>query len=200
MEEKGKATGFQDQLLRRAANGDTDAFGTLIMHYEKLVYNIAYRMFGNPEDAKDMAQESFIKIYKNIDKCTDISYFRSWLCTVTTNTCIDELRKRRGKMTESMDKQLETEGGAIKRQLQSSVLTPEDCYMTKEMGQQLQTVISQLPPEQRVLVILRDMQGYSYGELADIMEAPLGTVKSRLARARQSLQEKITALREQNRL
>jgi RNA polymerase sigma-70 factor (ECF subfamily) len=191
---------FQEALLLKAKQGDIPSFEALILQYEKLIFNIAYRMFGNPEDARDLSQEALIKIYKNIDKCTDIRHFKSWIYTVTGNACIDELRKRKGKTAISIDEQLELSEGSVQKQLRSADDTPEEGYLNKELGETLQKAIGKLTPDKRRLVILRDVQGLSYQELSEFTNTSMGTVKSKLARARSDLKDILTKLKEQNKL
>ncbi|MDR2903798.1 MAG: RNA polymerase sigma factor [Clostridiales bacterium] len=191
---------FQEALLKKAKQGYIPAFEKLILQYEKLIYNIAYRMFGNQEDARDLSQETLIKIYKNIGKCVDIRHFKSWLYTVTGNTCIDELRRRKGKTTDSIDEDLEFSEGNVKKQMRSGDKTPEESYLNNELGETLQKAIGRLSPDKRRLVILRDIRGLSYAELSEITDTSMGTVKSKLARARGELKDILTKLKEQNKL
>lgn len=193
-------TDFQNDLLKKAMQGDLSSFEALIIHYEKLIFNISYRMFGNIEDAKDISQEALIKIYKNINKCVDIKHFRSWIYTVTNNTCIDELRKRKGKITDSIDERLYIDESSVVKQIKSKDLSPEDDYVNKELGETIQKAIDKLSPDKKQLIVLRDIQGLSYNELAEITDSSLGTVKSRLARARSSLKDILLKLKEQNKL
>ena len=176
-----------DVLFKKASKGNIDAFGKLIFEYEKIIYNVAYRLMGNTEDAKDMSQEVLIKIYKNLDKCKEIKYLKSWIYTVTTNTCIDEIRKRKNKYTESLDSENNTEDGEILRQIKSDILTPEEQVLKKEKNNQLQNAINQLPTNYKTIIVLRDINNLSYDEIAKITNLNLGTVKSRLPRARKAL-------------
>ncbi len=185
-------------ILAKAAAGDTAAFGQMLSHYEGLVYNIIFRMFANREDANDLFQEVFIKVYKSMGHCQNLKHFKSWLCRITTNTCIDELRRRKGKETKSLDESLSSEGEFLDNQLHLKVVqakpqaTPEEAVVRREMWQDLQQALNRLPEEDRALVILRDMQGLSYDQLAEAFGLPLGTVKSRLSRARIKLKNTYT--------
>ena len=189
---------LDDSLLQRAATGDMDAFEELILGYEKLIYNITYRMLGNAEDARDASQEVLIKIYKNLGKCTSIKAFKSWVYTVANNTCIDEIRKRKNKPFESLNKLIQTEDGDIQQQLPADDPTPEERFLEQERREILQQAICQLSPEHRTLIVLRDIQGLHYEELANATGTSLGTVKSRLSRARTQLCQIISKIREQN--
>jgi len=187
-----------DELLQQAALGNLEAFEALIQSYERLIYNITYRALGNPEDARDASQEVCIKIYKNIGKCTSIKAFKSWVYTVANNTCIDEIRRRKNKTADSLDALVQTDDGTMEKQLRSDDLTPEENLLLKEKREILQEAILQLSPEHRVLIVLRDIQGLSYDELADTTNTSLGTVKSRLSRARIQLRKILIEIKEQN--
>jgi len=187
-----------DSMLQRAVSGDMEAFETLIRSYEKLIYNITYRMLGNPDDARDASQEVFIKIYKNLSKCANMKAFKSWVYTVTNNTCIDEIRKRKNKTADSLDAMIRTEDGEMEKQFPADELTPEERLLRKESRESLKKAIMQLSPEHRSLIVLRDIRGLSYSELAEATGASLGTVKSRLSRARNQLCQIVLKSREQN--
>ena len=176
-------TESNSDILKRSQQGDISAFEELIVSYEKLIYNIAYRMFSNSEDAKDVTQEVFIKIYKNINKCSDLKVFKNWACTIATNTCIDELRRRKGVYTENIDDILEVDFVAAKLK----IVTPEEIVLKKEGINEIQSCMNRLSPEYKVLIILRDVQGMSYQEISEITNVQLGTVKSRISRARKNL-------------
>lgn len=181
------------QTLKRVAAGDIEAFEQMMRHYENLVYNIAYRMFSNREDAKDVLQDVFIKVFKNISGCGSLGHFKSWICKITTNTCIDELRKRRNKNEESLDGApgFDEGDGAMENQLMLRIVsdskTPEEELLDKEAWRELQNAICSLPEDDRTLIVLRDIHGLSYNELAAVTAQNLGTVKSRLSRARSRL-------------
>lgn len=171
-------------LTKKAKQGDTTAFEKLIISHERNVYNIAYRMFNNEEDAKDISQEVFMKVYKNLSKFDENSKFSTWLHRITVNTCIDELRKRKGKETNSIDESMNVEEGNIKKQYADTTSSPEQILIAKEDINNLKKFISSLSENHKTLIILRDIQGLSYSEIAEITNNSLGTVKSRLARAR----------------
>ena len=191
-------TAIDDDLLHRAASGDMDAFEQLIQGYERLIYNITYRMLGNPDDAKDASQEVLIKIYKNLGKCANMKAFKSWIYTVANNTCIDEIRKRKNKAADSLDALFQIEDGEMEKQLPANDPTPEELLLQKEKREILQLAINRLSPEHKALIVLRDIKGLSYGELADATSTSLGTVKSRLSRARSQLCQIIMKIKEQN--
>ena len=163
------------------------AFEELIIQYEKKVYNVALKKIKNPDDAMDISQEVFIKIYKNLDKFDGKASFSTWLYRITTNTCIDELRKRKGKETYSIDNDIENEEGSYKREFVDNSPTPEEQTIIKESGNEIIKAMENLSDEHRTIIILRDIEGLSYNEIADITGVSIGTVKSRISRARLSL-------------
>ena len=171
---------MSEYLLARARKGDKEAFGQIIVPYERLIYNIAYKYMGNTEDAKDTAQDSLIKIYLNIKHCHSYDTFKAWAAKITVNTALDALRKRVRKDVEVLEEYNapETDG-------------PEQKLIQNESIQRVKEAINSLPEEHRTLVILRDLEGFSYDELAKITGVALGTVKSRLSRARLALREQI---------
>ncbi len=183
-------------LILKAKQGNIHAFELLIRQHEKTVYNIAYRMFHHEEDAKDISQEVWIKVYKSLSKFEENANFTTWIYRIAVNTCIDEIRRRKGKETYSVDESVETEKGPIAKQYRDSKPTPEEQYLKKESAEIMQKMINTLSEEHKTLVILRDIQGFSYGEIAEIIPCSMGTVKSRLARARTQLKKMLSKQRE----
>ena len=174
-------------IIKEAKQGNQEAFEKLITAYERIVYNIAYRMFNNEEDAKDMAQEVFIKVYRNLDKFDEEAKFSTWLHRITVNTCIDEIRKRKGKETSSINELMELDDGEVGKQYASDEATPEEKVVSKEKIKDLESAIESLCEKHKTLIILRDIQGLSYEEITRITGSNLGTVKSRISRARLNL-------------
>ena len=172
-------------LAGKAAKGDVDAFETLIMKYEKTIYNIALRMMTSPEDAKDVSQNVLIKIYNNISRFKGDSLFSTWIYRITVNTCIDEIRKNKRKSEISMDE----EDTGLSRVIQDTEASPEKSIIEKEGYSSIINSINELPEEYKTVITLRDIEGFSYQEIAEITECSLGTVKSRISRARGKLKE-----------
>jgi len=183
------------ELIKKAQQGDSNAFGELIAAYEKFVFNVACRMFGNAQDAEDIAQEALIKAYKNIDKFDFNSSFSTWLYRITTNTCIDEMRKRKGKETYSIDNEDEETGLSL--QIKDTAPDASEKVMQQETVSEVRKAIDKLSEEHKMVIILRDIQDLSYEEVADTLGINVGTVKSRLARARKNLKDIILKDREQ---
>ncbi len=174
-------------IIQEAKSRSQYAFEKLVTAYEKIIYNISYRMFNNEEDAKDMTQEIFVKLYKNLDKFDENAKFSTWIYRIAVNACIDEIRKRKGKETVSINEMIELDDGEVDKQFAADEPTPENKVICKEDIKHLKEAIESLPENHKVLIILRDIQGYSYEEIADITESNLGTVKSRISRARNHL-------------
>ncbi|HHW32327.1 MAG TPA: sigma-70 family RNA polymerase sigma factor [Clostridiaceae bacterium] len=180
---------LEKKLLDRAKNGDVVAFEELIEKHQKKVFNLALRMLGNHEDAYDIAQEVFIKVYKAIKNFKEESSFSTWIYRIATNTCLDELRRRKNKNIVYIDEDIKSEDSDMKRQLEDSGPTPDLITEKKEIKRIIYNAIEKLPDQHKSALILRDIQGFSYEEIARILECPEGTVKSRINRGRKTLKE-----------
>lgn len=183
---------FEYKLIQKAINGDASAFESLIIPYEKKVYNIALQMFKNEHDAYDASQEVLIKVYRNLNKFKFESAFSTWLHRLAMNTCIDEYRKRKRHMTHttSMD-QHSSESDAPVRQYKDPNRTPEEQVLQQEVVGEVREALESLKEEQKMIIIYRDINGMTYDEIAQVYECSLGTVKSRIARARKALKDHI---------
>ena len=174
-------------IIKEAQAGSLSAFNRLVMAYQGTAYNVAYRVMGNADAAADSCQDSFIKAYKAIGQYRGGS-FKSWLLRIVTNTCYDQIRyKNRRPATSLEDLVEESEDGH--GNLVSPNELPEEELLRGELGELLQHAINQLPEDQRLVLVLSDVQQFSYQEIADIIGQPLGTVKSRLSRARQRVRD-----------
>lgn len=176
-------------LIQAAQEGDLNAFNHLILVYQDLVYNQAYRMMGEPEYASDATQEAFISAYRNLRSYRGGS-FRAWLLRIVTNACYDELRRRQRRPTTSLEP-MDDGGDEIESPhwLADPGETPEDSLERSELGTAIQSCLDALPLDFRSVVILVDVQGMDYSEAAQAVGKPVGTVKSRLARARSRLRD-----------
>ncbi len=187
----------EQSLIASAQRGNLSAFNELVLAYQDQVYNLAYRIMSDPASAADAAQEAFISAYQHIDgfRGEYPSSFKSWLMRIASNACYDELRRRkRHPITSFEDFEVDEEANPA---LVSEGEEPEEYTEREEMSRVIQAGIQTLPPDQRVTLVLADVQGFSYDEIAEATDAPLGTVKSRLARARGKLRD---YLREQGEL
>ena len=178
------------QLITRARRGDERAFRALLAKYERPVFSICLRMVRNREEAADLAQEAFVKVFAMLDRYNPDYAFSSWLFKITSNLCIDWLRKRRIE-TLAMDAPVSGEQGDIQRQFEAPDLNPEQEYLKKEKMLQLSRAIEALPDHYRIMLLLRHEQHLSYEQIADTLDIPLGTVKARIHRAREMLKNRL---------
>jgi len=182
-----------EALIEQIKQGDLDAFDSLAARYETRVYTIAYRYVGNYNDASDLAQEALIRVYRSIKSFRGESSFLTWLYRVVTNVCKDEMRRRARDKTVSME-ELAEKGRTPAAEGKYNLL--EDTILRQEWQEEIQQILNSLSPEHRTIVVLRDIQGYSYEEIAFFLECSLGTVKSRLNRARNILKDRLMARKE----
>jgi RNA polymerase sigma-70 factor (ECF subfamily) len=177
----------ESYFIKEAQQGSIAAFNQLIMAYQGTAYNVAYRVIGNSEAAADACQEAFLKAYRAIKQYKGGS-FKGWLLRIVTNACYDQLRYRSRRPATSLDDIVENpdDYGEI---LTSEAEQPEESILRDELSGMIQSGINQLPADQAIVLVLSDVQGFSYQEIAEIIEQPLGTVKSRLSRARGRLRD-----------
>jgi len=181
-------------LLHKAKNGDIYAFEDLISKYEKKVYNTVLRIIRDKEAAKDISQEVFIKVYKSLKNFNEKSKFSTWLYRIAVNTSIDELRKNKNRYNNISLDNPDPEHGNTRQaefEISGSKDTPEEKLIKKEKIKELYKAINMLQEDQRILILLRDIQGLSYDEISDVTGIKIGTVKSKLNRALNALKELI---------
>lgn len=176
-------------LIRDAQKGDLDAYNRLVLAYQDLIYNQAYRMMGESDSAEDASQEAFISAYKNLRSFRGGS-FRAWMLRIVTNACYDELRRRKRRPTTHLEP-IDSNGEEIESPnwIVDQNELPEDTLQRIELGDAIQKCLDELPEEFRAAVILVDVQGFDYAEAAEAIGKPLGTIKSRLARARMRMRD-----------
>ena len=170
------------ELVKKAQNGDLRAFEQLLGEYQGKIYNIALGIMGNPHDAEDAVQNALIKIYRAIGSFKHRSKFSTWVYRVATNVCMDEVRKKKRTSSVSSDEL----GEEI---FSSDINTPEANAINNEKMLHLKKAISSLRDDHRRVIVLRDINGFSYEEIACITSSSVGTVKSRINRARASLKD-----------
>nr|MBN1228752.1 sigma-70 family RNA polymerase sigma factor [Anaerolineae bacterium] len=173
------------ELVVQVINGDQQAFAELVERYQQAAYNLAYRMLGNPGEAEDAAQEAFLRAYQHIKRYDTSRPFKTWLLSITSNHCIDRIRKRRLTWL-SIDEPLPPHPA-----LTSSAPQPEASTIAEERNAAIQALLSDLEPDYRMAVVLRYWYDMSYVEIADIMETTESAIKSRLFRARRMLAEQL---------
>ena len=173
-------------IIKQVLEGDVNAFEGLVKEYEKNVYNLARRMTGDPEDAADMAQDAFIKAYNSLGSFRGDSKFSVWLYRIVSNLCLDFLRSRKRRPTVSLSVEND-EGEDMEFDIADESQSPETLLEQKLTREAVRRGLDSLPPEQRQILLLREIQGLSYEEIAQVLELETGTVKSRIFRARKRL-------------
>ena len=174
------------RLIERATHGDAQAFNDLMAMHERRMYAVAFRMCGVKEDAEDCLQEAMLRVYRSISGFKAQSSFGTWVYRITMNTCLDELRRRKNRPSASLDDMLDAGWSpADKRE------GPEQRAVRSELRLALEGLIRELPEDMRAAVVLRDIQGLSYEDIARALDANVGTIKSRISRGRVKLREKI---------
>jgi len=181
---------LENRLAQLARSGDRSAFGQLVDLYKDKIFHLAYRMTGSRQEAEDIVQETFMRVYANLDKYDSRWKFSTWIFRIGNNLCIDRLRKRRP--TWSLDAENpDADGGDGYAMLPTNDASPEDRMVLSEMQKNIRDAIAQLPDKYRSVVVLRYLQDLSLNEIADILELPVSTVKTRLHRGRESLRRKL---------
>ena len=176
-------TGMDErELIIRAGRGDAYAFEQLMAAHENKMYAVALRMCGNREDAQDCLQEAMIRVFRAISGFKGQSSFSTWVYRITMNSCLDELRRRKTRTATSLDAMLEN-GFAPSDEGD----TPEQSSLRSEQRRVLERAIAELPEDMRSAIVLRDIQGCSYDEIAQTLNANVGTIKSRISRGREKL-------------
>lgn len=173
-------------IVQRIIGGETEAFELLVLEYQKNVYNVALRITGNAEDAADMAQEAFIKAFNSIYSFKGDSRFSVWLYRIVSNVCVDFLRSRARRPASSLSTENE-EGESVELEIADESLSPEKLLETKLSCEAVRRGLDSLPGDYRQILLLREIQGLSYDEIAQILDIEIGTVKSRIFRARKKL-------------
>jgi len=176
------------KTIRRCKRGEEAAFAEILGRYRGPIYHLCYRMTHNTEDARDLAQEVFIKVFSLLDRFDENYAFSSWLFRIATNHCIDHLRRNKLRFL-SLDGGVGQDGEEYEFQLPDKGPAPDIVLQRKEALARLEEVISELPPHYRAITLLRHDQQMSYEEIADVLSLPLGTVKARIHRARQQIQQ-----------
>jgi RNA polymerase sigma-70 factor (ECF subfamily) len=180
------------EVIDSCKAGDERAFREVVLAYQRRVYNIAYRMLGSKEEAKDLAQEVFLSVFESIKNLREEVKFEPWLIQITLNHCRNRwkyLKRRKYFQSDSLDDPIETEEGEIPRQVYDPSDNPETLLEKKMIQDLIQRGLLQLKEEQRALIVLRDLQGLSYEEIGKLFSFPQGTVKSKIHRARMDLKE-----------
>jgi len=181
---------IEENLIKKVKKGDRDAFAELVDLYKDKVYKVSYRMLGNQQEAEDVAQETFLRVYANIDSYDPSYKFSTWIYRIASNLSIDQLRKK--KQIYSLDKQVEgTEGLEWHDRLSDPGQGPEDQLLTGELQGQVQEAINSLTPKYRSIMILRYLEDLSLSEISEVLKLPVSTIKTRIHRGRETLRKKL---------
>ncbi len=178
----------EQKLIISARSGQLHAFNQLVMAYQALAYSVARRVVSDPELAADATQDAFVKAYRKLDQYRGGS-FKAWLLRIVINTCYDRLRALRRRPSTSLDNLLDQPDRAALMIDPSE--GPEHHALRLELRHQIEAAIADLPDDQRLVIVLCDVEGYNYHEISDLVGIPLGTVKSRIARGRARLRNRL---------
>jgi len=184
------------EQIKKSLKGDLNSFNQIVLEYQNLVYNQAYRIMGEEASAEDAAQEAFISAYKKLHTYRGGS-FKSWLLRIVSNACYDEFRRRKRQPVAPLYPE-DQNGNELDSAswLEGNEEKPEDYVLRSELSDAIQTCLDRLEFEFRTIVVLVDLQGMDYASAAKVVDRPLGTVKSRLARARRNLKDCLQGFRE----
>jgi len=180
----------EGRLTKLALNGDQRAFAELVELYKDKIYHLAYRMLSNRHEAEDIVQETFLRVYRNLDRYDDKQKFSTWIYRIATNLCIDRLRKR--KPTYSLDAEMNDQEGIDGYSIiPSDNVTPETELLLSETQSMIYEAIDSLPVKYRSVMILRYLQDLSLQEISDVLDMPVTTIKTRVHRGREFLRKKL---------
>ncbi len=179
------------ELIKRSQKGDLDSFNRLVEAYQGYIYNLTLRMLGRRDAADDATQEAFISAYRNMGKFRG-GNFKIWLYRIASNVCHDQWRKAKKEASISLDELVLNS----ERSLTNGRESPEEYALRRELGREIQKGLETLPQDQRMAVVLSDVQGLSYEETAQVLHCPVGTVRSRLSRGRANLRDFLLKKRE----
>jgi RNA polymerase sigma-70 factor (ECF subfamily) len=182
----------EQRLVEAGQRGDVEAFNQLVRLYEGRVYTLCLRMLGDPDAAADVAQDTFISAYKNLNRFRG-GIFRAWLLRIATNACYDALRARKRRPAVSLNATFSDDEDGSGFDLPDRAESPDDAAQRRELNAAIAAAIAQLPEDQRIVIILSDVQGLAYEEIAQVTNTNLGTVKSRLSRGRARLRDILRA-------
>ncbi len=175
----------ENELIMKSQKGDIESFEILIENYQKYAFNIAYQMMKNYDDASDITQEAFIKVFKYIKNFKMDATFSTWLYRIVINTCKDEFKKRKKIETISIDEE------DSYKEVKDDSKTPDEILESMEIRSKIDKAINSLSPNYKEIIVLRDVNELSYKEISETLDVPIGTIKSRISRARIELRNLI---------
>lgn len=180
----------ETRLAKLARNGDRRAFAELVELYKDKIFHLAYRMLGNKQEAEDIVQETFMRLYSNLHRYDETQKFSTWIFRIGTNLCIDQLRKR--KLTYSLDAEVtDGEGNDYYAMMPSDEDTPEKQVIVSETQRHIRKIIDNMPDKYKSIIVLRYLHDLSLQEISDVLDLPITTIKTRLHRGREYLRKKL---------
>ncbi len=179
-------------LIARIKEGDFTAFETVVNKYESRIFNHCMKFLNNQEDAEDVLQESFLQVYRSLESFRGESAFSTWLFKIATNGCLMKIRKKKKVDLVSIDKPIEFDGSTLQREIVDWSQNPSLQHGADEMRRVLERVIGELPEDKRVVLVLKDVEGFSNQEIGDMLGMSVAAVKSRLHRARLVMRDSLT--------
>jgi RNA polymerase sigma factor (sigma-70 family) len=180
----------EGELIARSQKGNVAAFNQLVLAYQEMVYNVALRILGDPDAAADATQNALISAFQSVRSFRGGS-FKVWLLRIVTNACYDDLRSRKRRPSSSLDEMTERDESGGSEPI-STLESPEDRALRADLQAEVQRGLRLLPTDQRIVLVLSDVHGLSYEEIADVTKSSLGTVKSRLSRGRARMRDFLT--------
>lgn len=179
-----------EDLMRRCREGDMSAFELIVMRYKDAIFNFIYHILADYHRAQDISQETFLRVFRNIDRYKSRNCFKTWLYRIAVNLCKNELRDRGRRKTVSLD----DADLNIESLIGDRYISPDRAYEEEEMRRLVKNAIESLPEDQRMAVVLREYQGLSYEDIAVALNCSLGAVKSRIHRARQNVRNMLVEM------
>lgn len=183
-------------LVQRVRSGDRTAMDEIVQRHYRNVFNLAYRLSGNYDDAQDIVSEAFIRVHNALPSFRGDAHFTTWLYRIVKNVFLDERKKQRVRAHSSLEEMVDLDDSAVSRQVEDPAPGPEWLVERGERSETVHQAVQQLPEAQRLMIALYHFQHRSYEEIAEVMGLPIGTVKSRLNRARQALSGKLRDVKE----
>ncbi|NUP99804.1 MAG: sigma-70 family RNA polymerase sigma factor [Armatimonadetes bacterium] len=188
---------YETRLVLRCQRGDREAFNELVERYQSKVYNLALRLLGDPDEALDVAQEAFLRVFRGINRFHGGSALTTWIYRIVHNLCLDEMKKKRRRPQLAADPTDTDEGGdSLLDRLPDETDEPQSQMLTDERQRAVRAAIARLKPHHRDVLVLYDLEGFSYNEMAEMLNTSVGTIKSRLNRARLALARELEEDRE----
>lgn len=188
---------WERRWIQNAQKGDAESFERIVIAYQQKIFNLAFRLLGDKEEAEDLTQEVFLNVYKHLSSFRGDAQFSTWIYQVALNHCRNRfkyLKRRFYQSTESLDDPLQGGEGDLERELPDEADVPEEALHRRQVQRLVQRAVQRLRPDYREIIVLRDIQELSYQEISEVLGLPEGTIKSRLHRARWELKELLAEL------